>query len=237
MVVIVKGDVGDGKTTIAVYFARILSEDCPVYANFTIKIPNYRKFDMREFFNRLRANKKSLCIIDEAYLEADCRNSMSIQNILESYFTFQHRKMKTKIIYVCQDYYSLDVRLRNRATYIITALPSTKKAFHYEILNVKKRSVSKMKISRKKAEKMLFGYFDTYEIATNQRFELLMNKFMASTDIDGESSKNVKECLKWITEMNFKLNAKNVKHFCYIHNLSHASEFIDLLYTKCLVGK
>jgi len=108
------GGLGDGKTMIATQIGfDYYLKGYDVKANYDLKQPYFKTFEKINPMDLLDFELRDcVVLLDEAYTFLDSRVSGSEANRYQSYFLFQSRKRRVKIIYVAQVYSSCDLRLR-----------------------------------------------------------------------------------------------------------------------------
>lgn len=201
MIILIEGDVGSGKSLLCVVLAKTLNYKY-VYANFDIKIKNFKKFSVEDFYAGKISN--SLIIVDEAYTIVDSRSSMNRSNIDMTTATFQSRKMKCDLVYVSQLFSTFDMRLRDLCSARISCeFDESRNSFVYtlfkkarmneSIIFKKLRSIS---LSYKNAQQF-FGFYNTFEL------------------IQTDSQKNMlfteKDIEKLVDEVRNELKKRNMK--------------------------
>jgi hypothetical protein len=154
---IISGNVGTGKTLLSTIFAAHTTK--LVYANYEIKVKNYREFELDKFL----ANKYNNCmiILDEAYVYLESRIAMRNLNRVMSYLLFQSRKVGVDIILTAQLVSSLDVRYRDLCEYYITCEIS-KVGFNYKITSIARKITKRFSLLIAKCQHY-FGIYDTLE--------------------------------------------------------------------------
>jgi hypothetical protein len=116
----------------------------------------------------------ALIIIDEAYTIADSRQSFKTENMDFSIAAFQSRKMKSDIIYTCQIRGSIDIRLRDSLTYLISC-NNDNTSFNYTLFQKRRigdnmifDEINEFSVEIEDAKKY-FKFYDTYEIVSTQK--------------------------------------------------------------------
>ena len=161
------GGLGMGKTLLLSYLAQ--KTTLPVYSNFKIDIPNYRKLEIDEIFE---LPENIIIYFDEAYLLVDSRNFMDSMNTLMSYVVFQLRKSKRVIYIAVQLISTIDIRFRKMID-SITYCKRKGNHFYYTTRYRDTRRIDRKILTINKASKV-FEIFDTYEIvkpANQQKIE------------------------------------------------------------------
>lgn len=123
---LLNGDNGTGKT---VFLTKIAMEikDRPIWSNFQLDHPNYKKLTMRDIINLSKINMKLpeyrnglVVFIDEAYEYLEARLSGRDINVYLSHKTnYQWRKRLLDIYLTFQDLSSIDKRYRMRYHYYV----------------------------------------------------------------------------------------------------------------------
>jgi hypothetical protein len=114
MLILVEATYGSGKTLLATNAA--LHEDCPVYANYELDIPNYNPLVFSEIMS---IDGKALIIIDEAHMYINARRSGQPINVYLGQILFQSRKMDKDFILTDQLNRTVDVNFREMADFFI----------------------------------------------------------------------------------------------------------------------
>src|SRR5690606_23431888 len=117
MIIGINGDIGSGKTILAVYFAfKLKKKGYRIMSNVPITFPDGTKSEPVDVRN---LDKLDHCVIilDEAHIFLDSRRSASKGNLTTSYFILQTRKRGIIFIYTAQLGSSVDKRLRNVQDY------------------------------------------------------------------------------------------------------------------------
>lgn len=171
MIIGIIGDLGQGKTLSAVYLALKMKR-----MGYTI-ISNMKNFalnddiiDDPQKIQELNSKDKYLIILDEIYVYADSRNSMSKSNRLLSYLVFQSRKRNIDIIYTAQKISSVDIRIRGLTNIFINTINLGIVDNHiilkWELIKDISRNFeyTPVRTIRIKIPVKLFKLYDTYEI-------------------------------------------------------------------------
>ncbi len=160
MIIGINGDIGSGKTILAVYFAyKLEKKNYRVMSNVPIKFPDGKEsepIDVRDLENL----DNCVIVLDEAHTILDSRRSASKTNLTTSYFILQTRKRGIILIYTAQLGTSVDKRLRNVQDYNIVAIKD-KKYFRYIVSN---QTAERKLTIRKEKFKPLFKMYDTNKI-------------------------------------------------------------------------
>lgn len=160
MIIGINGDIGSGKTVLAVLFAyKLKQKGYRVMSNVKIKFPDG---STSEPIDTKNLDKLDHCVIilDEAHIYLDSRRSASKNNMTTSYFILQTRKRGIILIYTAQLGSSVDKRLRNVQDYNIVAIKD-KRYFKYVVSN---QTTEKTLILKKEKFKPVFKMYDTNEI-------------------------------------------------------------------------
>lgn len=154
---IIAGGVGTGKTLLSTIFAAHSTK--VVYANYDIKIKQYKPFQLSEFL----ANRYYNCMIvlDEAYVYLESRIALRNLNRIMSYLLFQSRKVGIDIILTAQLLSSLDLRYRHLCDFLINC-QNVAGGFNYVITSTAKKIVKKFSIGIQKCY-YFFSLYDTLE--------------------------------------------------------------------------
>lgn len=160
MLIIVRGDVGSGKTLWATGYA--LDDTRALYANYRIHRKRWHDFKPETL---ITLNKEpSLIIMDEGYTWLESRTSSSHLNRYLSYILFQSRKRQMDIIITAQLSRSIDVRFRLMANYDIYC-EALDVGFYYEITKLSARKIYepvRLLLPLSEAEK-IYPKYETYE--------------------------------------------------------------------------
>ena len=166
----IRGKGGSGKNTYFAYHIyknKKLRDDVKKIVNFDFVAPNTEKFNTIELLEMEETDDLTICALDEAYVEMDCRNSMDLRNKLNSYLLFQARKNNMSMVAISQ-LNVLDLRWRELEEKTIFCfdrpildkkLRPYKGDFHYALLSPFHKPVRfTLKYS---TAKKLFKYFRT----------------------------------------------------------------------------
>jgi len=106
MIIAIVGRRGQGKSALATYRAlQAHRKGIEIYANYSLKIPHRQYIDMKYI--------SSACVfLDEGYLYADARRSMSNANVFLSQAIAQCRKNGNTLYFITQSSTWLDQRIR-----------------------------------------------------------------------------------------------------------------------------
>ena len=116
------GRIGSGKTLSAVrqaYSCYLAGQD--VWSNINLNFP-YTKITTEEFNKWSKEDKQfkdAVLLLDEFYLMADSRNSMSKMNMLNTTFILQSRKKHVNVLMTSQNFKQLDIRIRDNTHMVI----------------------------------------------------------------------------------------------------------------------
>ena len=110
------GKKGSGKTLLLTYLLKKFSEEdkkIKIYTNYKLNKIKSHKINFMELFKNDTEIKNAVVGIDEIYLVADCRTSMTKLNRIMSYLLYQTRKTGVDIFYTAVSFNSIEKRLRN----------------------------------------------------------------------------------------------------------------------------
>lgn len=177
----VRGKGGSGKNTYVAYHLiknkKLLKLD--KFTNFGLDLPNTKKVNSLDLLELPETDEPTIYVIDEAYTEMDCRNSLDLLNKLNSYLLFQARKNNMSIVGITQ-INVLDMRYRELEEKLIYCLDRPiydknlkdyKGDFYYALLEAYKKPV-RFSIPFYVAEKV-FPFFKTKEKIFPHDFEQL----------------------------------------------------------------
>lgn len=138
MLMDINGDVGSGKTLLAVDIAQ-RNPQIPCKANFKLNLPNVRPLLVEDLLSLEASESGTLVLIDEAWSWLESRVSMSKLNRYMSYIVFQSRKRDLDIITTEQLRSSIDLRFKDMSNYTIFCFdrpkPKTSTAdFKYRVI-------------------------------------------------------------------------------------------------------
>lgn len=173
------GGLGDGKTMIATQIGyEFYLKGYNIKANYDLKQPYFKEFEKINPMDLLDFELRNcVVLLDEAYTFLDSRVSGSEANRYQSYFLFQSRKRKVKIIYVAQVYTSCDKRLRAITDRWVLCQKNlidpngddedinNISHFTYEFWNQESNEPNIMDLPINDAKKF-FNYYDTEEVLT-----------------------------------------------------------------------
>jgi len=166
----IRGKGGSGKNTYFAYHIyknKTLRDEIPKIVNFDFEAPKVEKFNTIELLEREETEELSICGIDEAYVEMDCRNSMDLLNKLNSYLLFQARKNNMSMVGISQ-LNVLDLRWRELEEKTVFCfdrpildknLNDYKGDFHYALLSPFRKPIRFT--LRYHTAKKLFRFFKT----------------------------------------------------------------------------
>lgn len=178
MIIAIVGRRGQGKSALATYRAlQAHRKGIPLYANYTLRIP-YHQYIKMEYI------KNACVILDEGYLYADSRKSMSNANVFLSYELAQCRKNHNTLYFITQQQSWLDLRIRDNFDIVDICRAYTaqgkKKIFDHEkigyvqvtrvITSVDPYIVSGYKFYPSRAR--VFDYYDPYELVQREKKDL-----------------------------------------------------------------
>lgn len=191
MIIAIVGRRGQGKSALGTYRAlQAHNKGIPLYANYALKIPYNQYISMKYISN-------ACVILDEGYLYAYSRKSMSNANVFLSYELAQCRKNHNTLYFITQQSSWLDLRIRDNFDIVDVCRAYTpngkKKIFDHEqigfvrvtriVTSVDPYVVSGYKFYPSRAR--VFDYYDPYELVqkekkdmtTQQRRETAINLF------------------------------------------------------------
>ncbi len=117
-ITIFKGNLGEGKSLTATFFAylyhKILKEK--IYANYKLNFP----YEPITTVEKLKKIQNGLLIIDEAYTLFDSRRSASSKNILNTELIRKSRKKNITTFVISQLFGLVDLRIRYLANHVIS---------------------------------------------------------------------------------------------------------------------
>jgi len=132
MLMLITGNVREGKTLLAVYLAWVLHNQnislipydllghLPIYTNFKLSYPEARFVDVGDLLD-LEGIRSGLMVMDEAYAWLESRVSSSSLNRYVSYFIFQSGKRGVDVVATAQLGSSIDLRFYDLAHIIVLA--------------------------------------------------------------------------------------------------------------------
>lgn len=109
------GKKGSGKTLLLTYLLKKFSDaddKLKIFTNYTLNDIKHEPINFTKLFKDNIEIKNAVVGVDEIYLIADCRDSMSKRNKLFSYLLYQTRKASVTIFYTAVSYSTIDIRLR-----------------------------------------------------------------------------------------------------------------------------
>ena len=166
MLAVAVGNLGSGKTIIAMFFS--LANKKEIWSNFEIKDKRYRKLDIPDLFE-LKDN--ITVIMDEGYAWIESRVSSSSLNEYISSIIFHTRKTFTDIYLTTPMLSTIDKRFRKQANFIIYCLHRRnfkKDDFRYIIYDKDNKSIKRKRIKYNNAKKY-FKLYNTYEKIESHR--------------------------------------------------------------------
>lgn len=120
---LIVGNVREGKTLLAVYFAyklHLQNSGLPIYTNFKVRYPEVKQVNVSELLD-LEGLSGGLMVMDEAYAWLESRVSSSNLNRYVSYFIFQSGKRGVDVIATAQLGSSVDLRFYDLAHIVVLA--------------------------------------------------------------------------------------------------------------------
>jgi hypothetical protein len=167
----ISGNVGEGKNTFAVAWARVAKEKYgrEVYANFHLFEGLGHYITMKDFIDmRPNNHEKKLVIIDEGYASGfDSRRSSSDMNLMIGEKILQSRKYNMTVMLIAQLYSTLDLRFRRLAQVRVFAYHANQFRFKYAIFD-RRGTIHFRYLPRSLCEKGIFPYFDSMEIVEEE---------------------------------------------------------------------
>ncbi len=159
---------GKGKTTLAVYLARMLALINPsleLRANFhVIGLPKCEYVTIDEFLRIDDVVKPKLTLIDEPYAWSfDSRRSSVGTNLALTTKLLQSRHYNMDIIFITQLPSSMDKRGRMMSDYVILALFPSENCFNYAFFGQIAEPI-RLYLPIDEAKRQAFPYFNTREI-------------------------------------------------------------------------
>ena len=192
MLILVRGDVGSGKTLFSTGIA--LQDDRALYANYRIRRKGWH--DLKPETLVTLDDTPTLVIMDEGYIWLESRTSSSHLNRYLSYILFQSRKRQMDIIITAQLSRTIDVRFRMMANYDVYC-EATDLGFYYEITRLSARAVyrpMRLMLPFEMAEE-IYPKYETYEkIPINK--DLIEDITTDKAEVIGEVDIVVDELLK-----------------------------------------
>jgi hypothetical protein len=192
MLILVRGDVGSGKTLFATGYA--LDDSRALYANYRIRRKGWHNLKPEVLITL--NEEPSLIIMDEGYTWLESRTSSSHLNRYLSYILFQSRKRQMDIIITAQLSRSIDVRFRLMANYDIYC-EAMDIGFYYEITKLSARKIYepiRTMLPFSEAEK-IYPKYETFEkIPINK--DLIEDITTDKAEVIGEVDIVVNELLK-----------------------------------------
>ena len=178
----VYGKGGSGKNTIVTWLMVKYFLKLKKYVNFNLELPNTEKIDSMSLFELPETDEPIIVVWDEAYTEGlDNRDSMSLENRVQSYLLFQARKNNMSIISISQ-LNILDIRWRGleQKTIICKDRPiydkhfkDYKGDFKYAIFDGRRLKHYTLKYSE---AKKVFRFFNTKQKILPKNFQQIKDK-------------------------------------------------------------
>lgn len=226
----INGDVGSGKTTLAVKLVRdwykkleklellpSSASEILCVSNLELKLPYFDYLEPQDLLGLEPTKLGKAVVIDESYTWLESRVSMSKLNRFMSYIVFQSRKRDLDIIVTEQLRSTIDMRFKDMSNYTVFGFdrpnPKTSVApFEYRVV---KNSVMRFRdyiLPYKKAEE-IFGLFDTKKVIMPLDAEELKADLIASNPVSLNKMVDliVKELIKEFPEIKQK-EFKEVTH-------------------------
>ena len=225
------GKGGSGKNTIATYLKLKYMRNIETYTNFPLKTPNTEMIDSMLLFELPDTDNPRMVIWDEAYIEGlDNRDSMSLENRIQSYLLFQARKNNMSIVSISQ-LQILDIRYRSLEETIISCkdrpiydknLNPYKGVFKYLFYKVGRKVIPYT--LRYFTAKKLFPFFDTKRKMLPKNFEVLKSRI----ELQNPKKRNL-EVNKIVNKIlkNYDIERKDVTHL-WVKNIMLDMELPNL---------
>lgn len=213
MLIIVRGDVGSGKTLFMTGYA--LDDSRPLYANYHIKRKGWHDLKPETLMS---LDKPSLVCLDEGYVWLESRTSSSHLNRYLSYILFQSRKRNMDIIITAQLSRTIDVRFRLMANFDVYC-EATDVGFYYEITKLSARRLYRptLFILPFESAEQIYPKYETYE-------KIPINKDLIEdvTDDKTEVIRQVDEVVDKLLEIApaRKWNRGTVADYCLRNDIS-----------------
>jgi hypothetical protein len=230
MLMDINGDVGTGKTTLAVklvsdWYRRLEKKELLpsgknnilTRANFDLNFPYFDFLEPQDLLDLEPSKTGTTVVIDEAYTWLESRISMSKLNRFMSYITFQSRKRDLDIIATEQLRSTIDLRFKDMSNFTVFGFdrPNPKTStepFEYRII---KNSIMRYRdfVFPYKKAKELFGLFKTEQVIMPPDIEDLKADMIASNPQSLNKSIDliVKEVKEKLPEV-FNRQVKEVTH-------------------------
>lgn len=165
------GNMGSGKTLSMVRRAyQKFRKGYTIYSNIELNFPHnsYTIDDIIAYADSGKRFYKSIWLLDEAHIFMDSRNSASKKSKLLSYWILQTRKADIELLFTTQNFFQIDIRLRNMCDDIVECY---KKAYKDEFIILNRHNIIRMEgimnhIIYFKA-KPIYPLYDTLEIVRN----------------------------------------------------------------------
>ncbi len=219
MIIAIIGRRGQGKSALATYRAvQAHRKGIEVYSNYMLRIPYKQYIDMKYISN-------ACVILDEGYIYADARRSMSNANVFLSRSLAQCRKNKNTLYFVTQSLSWLDQRVRSNFDMIdICRAYNTqgrRKLFDHErvgwvnvtrvINSIEKPIISGYRFYPQRAG--VFDLYDTYEIIEKDRKDLnAQEKRALAVDLYRQGLSN-KEIHDRFIDLGIKISIQSIRGY------------------------
>ena len=163
---------GAGKTMLASIFGN-MEEYKIVYSNFTLqykdkKVINFEDFDLYKKIDENDLSKKIL-LFDEWWINANSRNFQSTINKLLSFFIFISRKFNIDVVFITQDFETIDINIRRQTDYLIDVEGGLPRYIQYSVYNLKKWVPKTLRwtytIDALRALKLFYIKYDTRDLS------------------------------------------------------------------------
>jgi hypothetical protein len=120
MIIAIVGEPGCGKSILQTWFIREMhKKGYHIYVNYKLYkipyVPLQNITDMEEL-----KTEPNLIVLDEDYLNSDARRSSSFMNMISTRHIMQHRKKKADVIVSAQLFETMDRRIRQLVSWVIT---------------------------------------------------------------------------------------------------------------------
>lgn len=179
MLINIFGGLGSGKTLLAVIMLQKAYERGKnIYAN--IWVENAQPISLKEFMT-FAFPPNTVILLDEVYILAESRLSMSDTNLILSHIIFQSRKKGLDIITTAQLRRAVDVRLRSLSDIDILAIRKGKD-FQYVIFYNDDIIPPKHFILPYKKAQQYFSKYNTFEIVRDEVFKSKVDKLLKKLD-------------------------------------------------------
>lgn len=230
MLMDINGDVGSGKTTLAVKIVKdwykkleklemLPSSNSVILtrANFDLKFPYFEFLQPQDLLD-LEPSKTGTCvIIDEAYTWLESRVSMSKLNRFMSYIVFQSRKRGLDITVTEQLRSTIDLRFKDMSNYTVFGFDRPKpetsiEPFEYRIIKNSTLRYVDLVFPYTKA-KELFPLFNTKQVIMPPDIEELKADMIASNPVS--LNKTIDQIVKEMKEAYPEILKKEVKEITH----------------------